>query len=165
VSASKHRRALALAAVAGVAGLGVGATAGAGGGANPPADALEPDYGRVERFPADALREVGPHRLPVSGASASRAGRSLALKYYVGTEFRPVAPGGAQLLEVRCPISRQQAMAGGVFSPTPGLVISNSSRTSPEPTFPTHSRAWYEAVTNLTGAELSWKPFLICVQP
>jgi hypothetical protein len=163
VSASRRWGALAL--VAGVAGLGVGATAGAGGGGAPRADAIDLDYARVQRLGGDELEEVAPHRLPLGGAAASRAGNSLRLKYYIGTEFRTVAPGGAQLLEVRCPLAGQQSMGGGVSSPTPGLVISNSSRTSPEPTFPTHSRAWYEAVTNLTGTDLQWKPFLICVQP
>jgi hypothetical protein len=163
---SRNRRnALALVAIVGVASLGVGAAAGASRGTVSPADSLATGYERTLRIDGDRLERADPDRLPATARAAGGRRASLALKYYIGTEFQAVASGSAQLFEVRCPLPGQEAMTGGVFAPVAGLVISNSSRTSPEPTFPTHSRAWYQAVTNLSGAELHWKPFVTCVQP
>lgn len=161
---SRHGKALVLVAVCGAAGLGVGAAAGVGAGASPPAEAIATGYERTERISGEELERTGPGEAAIARRAAAAGTQPLKLKYYIGTEFQAVEPGAAQLFEVRCPLPGQEAITGGVFAPVAGLVISNSSRSSPDPAFPTHSRAWYEGVTNLTGAALQWKPFVTCVQ-
>jgi hypothetical protein len=160
----RHSKALALVAVSGAVALGVGAAAGIGAGATPPAETVALDYGRAKRISSEELERTGPDRVPNVHRAAGSGTKPLKLKYYIGTEFQAVAPDAAQLFEVRCPLPGQEPITGGVFAPAAGLVISNSSRSSPDPTFPTHSRAWYEGVANLTGAEAQWKPFVTCVQ-
>ena len=96
------------------------------------------------------------------GAGAMLSRKSAKLSYFVTVNFETVVPGGDELYEIRCPAKRQP-VTGGVFSSSPGLAISNSSRTSPDPDRPTLSGAWYEGVTNLTATSLQWKPLLVCI--
>jgi len=144
--------------------LAVSAPPGLGGGSAPLADGLDRDYQRTLRFSGDELEPAGARQRALMGETARARKQAAKLKYYIGTEFQIVASGDAQLFEVRCPAAGDQPLTGGVFATTSGLVISNSSRTSPVPAFPTHSRAWYEAVYNPTGAQLAWKPFLTCMR-
>jgi hypothetical protein len=160
----RHWKMVALVALSGLAALGAGAAAGIGAGASPRAETIAIDYERTQRISGRELERTGPGGLPIAGRAAGIATKPLKLKYYVGTDFQAVAPDAAQLFEVRCPLPGQEALTGGVFALAGGPVISNSSRSSPDPTFPTSSRAWYEGVTNLTGAELQWKPFVTCLQ-
>ena len=96
-----------------------------------------------------------------AGAEASR--KSAKLSYFMTVNFETVVPGGDELYEIRCPAKRQP-VTGGVFAASPGLAVTNSSRTSPDPDRPTLSGAWYEGVTNLTAASLQWKPLLVCIR-
>jgi hypothetical protein len=153
------------------AGLGVLALAASGAsgladlGENTPlAESLAGEYRETFRFSGDELEPAGRHQRVLMREAAAKKTTTLKVKYYIGTTFQTVAPGQAQLFEVRCPRKNEQPLTGGLFAPTSGLVISNSSRTSPEPTFPTHERAWYEAAYNRTAAELAWKPFLTCAR-
>jgi hypothetical protein len=159
---SRHRKALFTVAILGVAALG--AAAGVGAGTSLRAESIALEYERTQRLSDEELERTGPERLPIAGRAANVSAKPLKLKYYIGTEFQRIAPDAAQLFEVRCPLPGQEAMTGGVFAPVGRLVISNSSRTNPDPSFPTHSRAWYEGVTNLDEMELQWKPFVTCAQ-
>jgi hypothetical protein len=141
-----------------------------GGGASPWAAELATSYGPGGAIGAGPL-EPAPRgdvaRLASArgtGASARRKPARLKLKYYIGVDFQTVAPGDAQLFEIRCPNERERPLTGGTFAPAGGLVIVNSSRTNPSPGLPSSERAWYEAVLNITETPLQWKPFVTCVR-
>jgi hypothetical protein len=155
----RSRRA-ALAACLAIAAALAQATSGIGGGAVPPADSIDASRDVGVLRGAD-LEPVPAPRVALPGAGVSR--RSAKLSYFTTVNFETVVPGGDQVYEIRCPAKRQP-LTGGVLSGSPGLVISNSSRTSPDPDRPTLSGAWYEGVVNLTGTALVWKPVLVCVR-
>jgi hypothetical protein len=155
----KHRAKLpVLAGILAVAGLGVFVGSSIGSGAVEPASSID-----VTRSPAQAVKpgdlwRIGPERLGIARARASK--KSAKLFYYVTQETFTVQPGARDLRELRCP-RRQQPATGGVFAPTPGLAITNSSRTNPDGA--TVAGAWYEGVTNFTSVPLSWQVHLTCV--
>lgn len=164
----------AAAATLGACALGLAAftAAGSGDGAGGPASAYAEAYpapqtiagAELQRTLRQRLEMLGKAAPSLGGANRKPGGRRarLQIKYYVGVEFQPVPPGGAQLFEIRCPDQGEQPLTGGMLAHTPGLVEVNSSRTNPIADFPTRPRAWYEAVFNITGATLEWKPFLTC---
>ena len=129
--------------------IGIGAVA--------PATSFDASRGTVVLHAGD-LERVGAR---AAGAAASR--KSAKLSYFMTVNFETVVPGGDELYEIRCPAKRQP-VTGGVFAAGPGLAITNSSRTSPDPDRPTVSGAWYEGVTNLTAASVQWKPVLVCIR-
>jgi len=146
-------------AVAAAGALSLAAT-GAGGGSAPAASSLDATFGAAVTLRGDELVRV-PASPSAADITASR--KSAKLSYHTTVNFETVVAGGDQLYEIRCP-QKRQPLTGGVFSATPGLAISNSSRISPDPDRPTLSGAWYEGVVNLTGAALQWKPLVVCVR-
>lgn len=149
------------------------AASGSGEGAAATAELIAGDYQRPVRI-AGADLEPAPGREVAVASSASGAGsgagdqpakRRLKINYYIGVEFQTVAPGVAQLFEIRCPTRGEQPLTGGMSAPVPGLVAVNSSRTNPQPGFPSRPRAWYQAVINLQATALEWKPFVTCGGP
>jgi hypothetical protein len=159
----KHRpKLLAIAAVAAVAGLGVFVSSGIGGDdSEPVAERIDLAVSEPRTVSPDDLKLVDTAPLRRAGANASR--KSAKLFYYLSVETFSVAPGTADLREIRCPV-KQQPAGGGVHAPAPGLAITNSSRTNPIPGGPTLSGAWYEQVTNFTqSATLTWRVHLTCV--
>jgi hypothetical protein len=158
-----HRsKLLALTTVTAVAGLAVFVSSGIGGDSSvPTADSIDLTVSDPKTVAADELKLVDTAPMPLRGASASR--KSAKLFYYLSEATLSVAPGTADLREIRCP-PRQQPAGGGVFAPAPGLAITNSSRTNPIPEGPTTPGAWYEQVTNLTAdVPLTWRVHLTCV--
>ena len=155
-----HRpKLLALAAVAAVAGLGVFVSSGIGGDDSARvADSIDLTVSEPKTVSSDELKLVDTTSL--RGANASR--KSSKIFYYLSVETFTVAPNTADLREIRCPI-KQQPAGGGVFAPSPGLAITNSSRTNPIPGGPTLSGAWYEQVTNFVDVPLTWRVHLTCV--
>jgi hypothetical protein len=165
----RGRRSFAAAALAGALAAGALALPGAGGGSSaddgaPLAAAIGQRYERVTLAGGELERAGAPD--PAGFANAARAtdrgDRRLRLSYYVGVDFQEVPPGGAQLFEIRCPTKGEQPLAGGIFAPVPGVVTVSSSRINPDPDFPTRPRAWYQAVVNIMGTTLRWKPFVTC---
>jgi hypothetical protein len=136
------------------------AAAGIGAGPAPLAGSIDSTREAVALRAAD-LERISPPPGGRPRALVSR--RSVKLSYFTTVNFETVVPGGDQLYELRCP-ARRQPLTGGVLSTTPGLAISNSSRTSPDPDRPTVSGAWYEGVVNLTATSLQWKPLVVCVR-
>jgi hypothetical protein len=151
----------------GIASFGAAAT---GGGFSAPVSLLAAGYdpgeplsaGKLE--PASRREAARSSSAPGPRAAAKHKRAEVKLKYYIGADFLTVAPGIAQLFEIRCPKSGEQPLTGGSFEPAGGLVVVNSSRTNPSPDFPTSPRAWYEAVINVTATPLQWKPFATCVR-
>ena len=133
------------------------AAVGTGSGAVAPATSFDATRG-IAVLHARDLERIGAR---AAGAAASR--KSAKLSYFISVNFETVVPGGAELYEIRCPAKRQP-VTGGVFAASPGLAVTNSSRTSPDPDRPTLSGAWYEGVTNLTAGSLQWKPVLVCIR-
>jgi hypothetical protein len=155
----KHRsKLLAVAGVLAVAGLGVFVGSSIGSGAVEPASSIDVTRSAPQTVKPSELRRIGPGKLGLAGAQASK--KSAKLFYYVTQETFTVQPGARDLRELRCP-QRQQPATGGVLAPTPGLAITNSSRTNPDGA--TLAGAWYEAVTNFTSVPLSWQVHLTCV--
>ena len=146
-------------ALAAAAALSFAAT-GTGGGSAPVASSLDATSGAVVTLRGDELVRVPASEAPVPVAASRRSAK---LSYHTTVHFQTVVAGGDQLYEIRCR-KKRQPLTGGVFSTTPGLAISNSSRISPDPDRPTLSGAWYQGVVNLTGAALQWKPLLVCVR-
>jgi hypothetical protein len=99
---------------------------------------------------------------PVGTPRAGSRAKGLKLAYYIGVDFQEVAPGEAQLFEIRCPTKGEQPITGGTFAPVAGLISVSSSRVNPSTEFPTRPRAWYEAVVNVMSTPLRWKPFVTC---
>jgi hypothetical protein len=156
---SKHRSKLpVLAAILAVAGLGVFVGSSIGSGAVEPAGSIDVTRSPAQTVKPGDLRRIGPERLGIAGAQASK--KSVKVFYYVTEETFTVAPNAADPREFHCP-AKQQPVTGGVFAPNPGLAITNSSRTNPDGA--TVPRAWYETVTNFTGVPLDWKMHLTCV--
>ena len=141
----------AVAAALAPAALGIGA------GAAAPAASFDATRDAVVLGPAD-LERIGAR-----AAGAVTSDRSARLSYFTTVNFETAVPGGGELYEIRCP-EKRQPVTGGVFAASPGLAVTNSSRTSPDPDRPTLSGAWYEGVTNLTAGSLQWKPVLVCIR-
>jgi len=143
-----------------------------GGGSGPWAGELATSYepggaigtGPLEPASRGEIALLGSAGSRGAGASAQRERIRVKLKYYIGVDFQAVAPGDAQLFEIRCPRERERPLTGGTFAPAGGLVVVNSSPTNPSPGLPTNTRAWYEGVLNITAAPLQWKPFVTCVR-
>jgi hypothetical protein len=159
---TSHRSKL-LAAAGVVLVVAVGAFAGSsiGGGSAEPAESIDVSRSVAETVYPSELQRVSPRRLGQSKAQAAKK-KSTKLFYYFSEEEFTVQPGDSDLREIRCP-TKQLPATGGVVSATPGLAITNSSRTSPDPNLPTRGGAWYERVTNLTMVPLSWRVHLTCV--
>ena len=153
---------LALGAVVAVAGLGAFAASGIGGDNSvDTADTVDLTVSEPRTVAPDELKLVDTAPLRAgNGANASR--KSSKIFYYVSVDTFTVAGRTADLREIRCPV-KQQPAGGGVLAPTPGLAITNSSRTNPIPDGPTLSGAWYEQVTNITDVALTWRVHLTCV--
>jgi hypothetical protein len=153
---------LALAAALAAAGLGIFVTSSVGDDGR--AATVSAGYDSVETISGDELKRVGPARIGVRSAGASRKAAKPRLFYYITVNFETVGPRGggadAQLFEIRCP-KKQQPATGGIFAPQPGLAVTNSSRTNP--IGPTLAGAWYEGVFNATDVAIQWKPFLTCM--
>ena len=132
-----------------------------GGGSSPPAARIAAGYQPGGTISGSELRPATRSESALSGAGSPGKSR-LVLTYYVSLDLQTVAPGGAQLFEIHCPKEGEQPLTGGVLAAVPGLIMVNSSRTSPSADFPTNPRAWYEAVMNVTAEPLQWKPFVTC---
>jgi hypothetical protein len=165
----RGRRSFAATALAGALAAGAVALPAAGGGsaahdAAPLDAAIAQRYERVTVAGGELERAGVPVPAGPLGAARGkdRDGGRLRLSYYVGVDFQEVPPGGAQLFEIRCPTKGEQPLAGGTFAPVPGVVTVSSSRVNPDPEFPTRPRAWYQAVVNIMGTTLRWKPFVTC---
>jgi hypothetical protein len=155
----RHRSKLpAVAGVLAVAGLGVFVGSSIGSGAVEPASSIDVTRTASQTVKPGDLRRIGPEKLGLAAARGSK--KSAKLFYYVTQETFTVQPGARDLRELRCP-KRQEPATGGVLSPTPGLAITNSSRSNPDG--PTLGGAWYEAVTNFTSVPLGWQVHLTCV--
>jgi hypothetical protein len=162
---------LAAALAVGALVLAIPASRATGGGLSPGAGRLATSYdtggaigaGSLEPAPRGKVAPLAPSP-PGAGTSGRRERTRVKLRYYIGVDFQTVAPGNAQLFEIRCPHERERPLTGGTFAPAGGLAVVNSSRTNPSPDLPTNERAWYEAVLNITSAPLQWKPFVTCVR-
>jgi hypothetical protein len=122
------------------------------------------DAGSLEPAARREIARIDSPPPPRAGAAGRHRRPPVQLKYYIGVDFQTVAPGGAQLFEIRCPHERERSLTGGTFAPAGGLVVVNSSSTNPSPDLPTSERAWYEAVLNLTSAPQQWKAFVTCAR-
>jgi hypothetical protein len=157
----KHRsKLIVLASVIAAAGLGVFVSSSLGGDNSvPAASSINITRTQGDTISGNDLKLVDTQRAPLSsGATASK--KSAKLFYYISVETFTVQPGFGDFREIRCPV-KQQPATGGVFAPAPGLAITNSSRTNPSGA--TLSGAWYEEVTNFTGAAGTWQVFLTCI--